>query len=169
MNKLKRIALGICAVALALSMTACGDKEPAGGSSSQAGGASSQAGSSSSQTSSPSTPSATGKFSSLDDFVRSETMQGQIRTQQENLKGSGMSVEIVAEGNKLVYNFTVEDEAMAAALDAASLKSSLDSQASTFKAVAQSLKAAVEVENPVVVVRYLDNTGKEIYAQEFAS
>ena len=37
-----------------------------------------------------------------------------------------------------------------------------------FESVASSLKAAVEVENPVVVVRYLDNTGAEIVAQEFA-
>lgn len=44
----------------------------------------------------------------------------------------------------------------------------LQSQASTFESVASSLKAAVEVENPVVVVRYLDNTGAEIVAQEFA-
>ena len=48
------------------------------------------------------------------------------------------------------------------------MESSLQSQASTFETVASSLKAAVEVENPVVVVRYLDNTGAEIVAQEFA-
>lgn len=60
------------------------------------------------------------------------------------------------------------DLSAALAADPSTLESSLQSQASTFESVASSLKAAVEVENPVVVVRYLDNTGAEIVAQEFA-
>ena len=70
---------------------------------------------------------------------------------------------------ELIYNFTIEDADLSAALaaDPSTLESSLQSQASTFESVASSLKAAVEVENPVVV-RYLDNTGAEIVAQEFA-
>lgn len=43
------------------------------------------------------------------------------------------------------------------------------SQADTFKNVASSIKAAVEVENPVVVVRYLNADGSEIYSEEFAA
>ena len=49
------------------------------------------------------------------------------------------------------------------------LASGLDAQADTFKSVAKSLKAAVDEENPVVVVRYMDANGDEIYSQEFAA
>ena len=96
--------------------------------------------------------------------------QEELASQMESLEGSGMSMELTAEDNKLIYNFTIEDADLSAALaaDPSTLESSLQSQASTFESVASSLKAAVEVENPVVVVRYLDNTGAEIVAQEFA-
>ena len=96
--------------------------------------------------------------------------QQQLETQLASLEGSGIALNLTAEDNKLIYNFTIEDADLSAALaaDPSTLESSLQSQASTFESVASSLKAAVEVENPVVVVRYLDNTGAEIVAQEFA-
>lgn len=112
----------------------------------------------------------TGKFKTLEDFVNSDIMQQQLETQLASLEGSGIALNLTAEDNKLIYNFTIEDADLSAALaaDPSTLESSLQSQASTFESVASSLKAAVEVENPVVVVRYLDNTGAEIVAQEFA-
>ena len=39
------------------------------------------------------------------------------------------------------------------------------SQADTFQNAASSIKVAVEVENPVVVVRYLNADGSEIYSK----
>ena len=111
----------------------------------------------------------TGKFKTLEDFVNSDIMQQQLETQLASLEGSGIALNLTAEDNKLIYNFTIEDADLSAALAAdPSTLESLQSQASTFESVASSLKAAVEVENPVVVVRYLDNTGAEIVAQEFA-
>lgn len=112
----------------------------------------------------------TGKFKTLEDFVNSDIMQQQLETQLASLEGSGIALALTAEDNKLIYNFTIEDADLSAALaaDPSTLESSLQSQASTFESVASSLKAAVEVENPVVVVRYLDNMGAEIVAQEFA-
>lgn len=112
----------------------------------------------------------TGKFKTLEDFVNSDIMQQQLEEQLASLEGSGIALALTAEDNKLIYNFTIEDADLAAALaaDPSTLQSSLQSQASTFEAVASSLKAAVEVDNPVVVVRYLDNAGTEIVSQEFA-
>ncbi|WP_178006938.1 DUF4854 domain-containing protein [Mediterraneibacter sp.] len=112
----------------------------------------------------------TGKFKTLEDFVNSDIMQQQLEEQLSSLEGSGIALALTAEDNKLIYNFTIEDADLAAALaaDPSTLQSSLQSQASTFEAVASSLKAAVEVDNPVVVVRYLDNAGTEIVSQEFA-
>lgn len=106
----------------------------------------------------------TGKFKTLEDFVNSDIMQQQLEEQLSSLEGSGIALALTAEDNKLIYNFTIEDADLAAALaaDPSTLQSSLQSQASTFEAVASSLKAAVEVDNPVVVVRYLDNAGTEI-------
>ena len=111
----------------------------------------------------------TGKFESLEDFVNSDIMQQQLETQFASLEGTGMSIELTADDNKLIYNLTIEDPDLSAAMDASALESYLDSQAATFEAIAAALPASVDVENPVVVVRYLDYTGEEIASREFAA
>ena len=78
-----------------------------------------------------------------------------------------MAADIVAEGDALVYLYTIENDALAAAMDADALQSAIDSQASMFEGIAAMLTTAVEVENPSVIVRYVDNQGNEIYSQEF--
>ena len=45
----------------------------------------------------------------------------------------------------------------------------MEDQTSVFEGVAASVKLAVDVESPVVVVRYLDNEGNEIYSREFTA
>ena len=110
-----------------------------------------------------------GKFATIDEFVNSSIMQSQIKTLKDSAGDSGMDdITLAGEGNKLIYTFTfaegTETEGMAEALEAA-----LDTQASTFENVASSLKAAVEVEDPIVVVTYADSEGNEIYSREFTA
>ena len=109
-----------------------------------------------------------GKYATLEDFINSDLMQEQLDSQIASLEGTGLTADITAEDNKLVYNFTITDPNVAASLDAAALQSSLDSQASTFESIASTIPLAVEIDNPVVVVRYLDSTGAVIVSQEFA-
>lgn len=108
-----------------------------------------------------------GKFATIEEMINSDLMKDTLESQLSSLEGSGISASLAADGNKLIYNFTIEDPNLAAAMDTATLESSLDSQASTFGSVASSLSAAVEVENPVIVVRYLDSNGNELASREF--
>lgn len=113
-----------------------------------------------------------GKFNTLDDFINSSIMQDQLEEQVASLEESGISCEITADGEKLVYSYTLTDDSVTSSLDMAALKESLDSslesQADVFTNVAASLPDAVEgMENPAVVVRYLDSTGAEITSREF--
>ena len=113
-----------------------------------------------------------GKFNTLDDFINSSIMQEQLEEQVAALEESGISCEITAEGDKLVYSYTLVDDSLTSSVDMSVLKESLDSsleeQADIFAGVAASLPDAVEgIENPAVVVRYLDNTGTEITSREF--
>ena len=107
-------------------------------------------------------------YSSLDEFVNSSEMQDQIATQQESLAGSGMSVDITADGDRLVYTFTLDDT-VAASVTPESLEEGMEAQASTFESIASTLKLAVDVENPVVVVEYVDSQGNVIYSGEFSA
>lgn len=56
-------------------------------------------------------------FKTLEDFVNS-IMQQQLETQLASLEGSGIALNLTAEDNKLIYNFTIEDADLSAALAA---------------------------------------------------
>lgn len=110
----------------------------------------------------------TGKFKDLESFVHSDLMQEEMKNQNASLEGTGLVCDLTAEGDKLIYLFTVQDESVAAVMDKATLDSALKEQTDTFTGIAAMLPAAVEgIKAPVVVVRYLDNTGAEITSMEF--
>ncbi len=187
-NVLKKWMLLLCALMLAAAMTACGSggsddkKDEAKEETAQTDEASDDASDDASSNDDASADdgasddaedgsgdAASGKFESLDAFVSSDMMQAQLESQIASLEESGLSCELTAEGgNKLVYNYTILDEAVAVLMDKETLDASLTEMADTFTGVANMIPAAVDgVENPIVVVRYLDNTGAEITSMEF--
>ena len=108
-----------------------------------------------------------GRFQTLEDFVNSDILQAQLEQQMETLEGTGLSAEVTADGNKLIYSFTIENESLSSLMDKNFLESGLDEQEDMYKGIAAMLPAAVDVEDPVVVVRYLDCDGNEITSREF--
>ena len=180
-NLLRKGLLFLCVLMLAAAMTACGsddsdnskkdDKKteettPADDSSEDDADAADSEDSGEVDTG----VTADGKFKSLEGFVNSDIMQEQMESQMESLEGTGISCALAADGDKLVYNFTIEDEDLASVMDKATLDSQLESMASTFESIASTLPDAVEgVENPAVVVRYLDPAGEEITSMEFTA
>lgn len=111
---------------------------------------------------------ASGKPATVEDYIASDAMQEQITEIKETVASMGMDIEIKGEGNKLIYVYTYQQDIVLDGM-ADALASALDAQASTFEAVATSLKEDVGVENPVVVVKYMANDGTEIYSQEFTA
>ena len=79
-----------------------------------------------------------------------------------------LTMDIVAEGNKLVYVYTYQTDLDIEATKEA-LATAIEQQASVFENVAKEIKNAVNVENPIVEVRYLAKDGTEIYSQEFTA
>ena len=112
--------------------------------------------------------SSNGKFKTIADFVNSEQMQEQLEATKSAAEAQGIKIDVTGEGDKLIYTYT-----FAASTDLTSaeevLKAGLDSQKDTFKNVAASLKDAVNVSNPIVVVQYKDSDGNEIYSAEFTA
>lgn len=80
----------------------------------------------------------------------------------------GLDLKITGEGNKLIYTYTYATQ-----LDedgvAEQLKEGLNAQASTFEGVASNLKDVINVDNPVVVVTYLNKDGTVLHTQEFTA
>lgn len=170
-NKIRKMFLLTCAMMLAFALTACGgsgnDPNTADDTQTEDDAAAAEDDASTDDAAEDDSA-VTGKFASVQEFVESDMMQEQLASQMESLEGSGMSMELTAEDNKLIYNFKIDDPDLSAAMDVSALESSLDSQASTFESVAEVLPAAIDVENPVVVVRYLDSDGNELASREFA-
>lgn len=174
-NRFRKLLLLMCAMTLAFALTACGgsgDDADSSGDAAQteedASAGDDAAAQDDAADDNAADDTAAGKFASIQEFIDSDMMQEELATQLESLEGTGMSMELTAEDNKLIYNFKIDDPDLSAAMDSATLESTLDSQASTFESVAGALPAAIDVENPVIVVRYLDSDGNELVSREFA-
>lgn len=174
-NAMKKVMLCLCAMTVMASMSACTSAgKPVEPSPTATAASTAQPSPTVAPSASATQPSSNlpvgGKYDSIEAFINSDMMKAQMQTQTQSLEGSGMTLELAADGNKLIYNFTFEDEALTKDTDAlkAGLEAGVEAQTATFESVAASLKAAVEVENPVVVIRYLDHAGEEIFTHEFS-
>ena len=109
-----------------------------------------------------------GKIDSIEAFVATDERQSQIKEAKESVEDGTLTMDIVAEGNKLVYVYTYQTDLDIEATKEA-LATAIEQQASVFENVAKEIKNAVNVENPIVEVRYLAKDGTEIYSQEFTA
>lgn len=175
-NKLRKMLMLMCAMMLALALTACGgskDPEPAEDNTTEEDAAAdddaaAEDDAAEDDAAAEDDTDALGRYSSIQEFIESDEMKSSLDSQIASLEGSGMEMEVTGEDNKLVYTFTITDPDLSALMDAAALETSLDEQASTFESVASILPLAIDVENPVVVVRYVGADGAELASREFA-
>ncbi len=110
-----------------------------------------------------------GKFATVEDFVKSDIMQKQLDEMKSQLGDQAGSLEVTGEGNKLIYTFTFDLGDQDAETVGAALENALESASGTFETIATTLKDAVKVENPVVVVTYVASDGTELCSKEFAA
>ena len=172
MKRILSWVLAACMMAtMALAATACNSTSDTGSGSPSAASSqevsSKEASSSEASASSEGSSTAvTGKYASVEEYVESDLFQTQLKSAMSSL--SGMDLKVTGEGDKLVYTYTY-DEGIATDGLASALSSAMETQASTFESLASSLKLAVDVENPVVAVRYLAHDGTEIYSHEYTA
>ena len=111
------------------------------------------------------------KDAALEKYFQTDEMQEMVQEAKDSVEGSGMSIEILAEGNTLIYEYTFEEDSFDdSMLDAVKeqLVSGLESTASTFEGIASELNDELKVENSTVVVRYLYN-GETLAESEYTA
>jgi len=98
-------------------------------------------------------------------------MQEIIQDAKDSVEGTGMSIELLAEGNTLIYEYTFEENNFNdSELDTVTdqLVSRLESYASTFEGIASDLNKELKIDNSKVVVRYLYN-GETLAESEYTA
>lgn len=110
----------------------------------------------------------TGKYATMEDYVNSEAVQNMVDSMLSSLEQQGISIVLKGDGNRLIYEYTYQEQ-VDAGTAAPALESALSDQSATFAQVAASLKAVVDVEDPIVMVTYRNADGSEIYSQEFTA
>lgn len=111
------------------------------------------------------------KDAALEKYFQTDEMQEMVQEAKDSVEGSGMSIEILAEGNTLIYEYIFEEDSFDdSMLDAVKeqLVSGLESTASTFEGIASDLNDELKVENSTVVVRYLYN-GETLAESEYTA
>ena len=170
---MKKILALVCGLVMCLSMVACGSSDDKSSSKEETSSAVSSNEESKAEEpkgdASKSEDSTAGGISTdaktLEDFI--EENKSTFDALNESLKNSGISLEVLARDNSLVYSYkytidTIKNDETTKK----SLETSMKAQESTFDNALQSVKALVP-ETKSVIVEYLDSKGEVIKSFEF--
>ena len=105
-------------------------------------------------------------YASVEEFVNSPDVQDQLQEASEQYQADGLTITAAAQGDKLVFTYTVSTQVDAATTIPA-LEMEFDAQASSFNTVIDQMREQIDVENPSIVLRYVNADGSEILSREF--
>ena len=108
------------------------------------------------------------KYSSVADYVKSDEVQSVIDQMSSTLDGTGMSLDITAKGDKMVYSYKYDDLVKADGMEE-SLENAISAEDATFQETANELKKLVKADSPSVVIEYVDANGDVIFTREYVA
>ena len=109
-----------------------------------------------------------GIVASLKVFAESEEMQSQRKVLQDQVDGL-VEIDITGEDNRLIYTFTFLQNLGNTSGMSDAFKEMAKELELQKEEIFASLKSAVEVDDPVIVMKFIDVNGKEVFFQEFDS
>lgn len=174
-NRTRKFLLTACALTAAFVLAACGGSDDKKASDTTAQGGSQEAADAADSTGDDTAGTADlmEKYASIQDFLDAPSVQEEMISQIRSAlpEDSGMSMEVLAEDNKLVYSIIVEDSSLAKQMtkDPDEMESGFDSMAAGLESVASTLSDAISVTDPAVVLRYVTADGTEIASREYTA
>ncbi len=106
------------------------------------------------------------KTKAVEEYFESEAMQTMLDSQLSAMETSGMSIDVSAEGNNLIYEYTFDEGTLdESSLDLVkeALVSGLEQQASVFEGIAAEMNSTLGIEDCKVIIRYY--YGTEVLAE----
>lgn len=108
------------------------------------------------------------KYSSVADYVKSDEVKEVLSTFETQLAGTGMSIDITADGDKMVYTYKFDDIEKSAEMTSA-LEESIKAEDATFQDTANEIKKVVKAKSPSVVIEYVDMNDEVIFSKEYTA
>ena len=107
-------------------------------------------------------------YDTVSDYINSDEVKETFSTLEKSLEGSGMSMKISAEDDKLIYTYTYDELEKTDGM-AAQLEESISKQDDTFQNTANEVKEYVNSDTVTVVIEYIDCNGEKIFSKEYVS
>lgn len=102
------------------------------------------------------------KFASMQEYVDS---QKEIFDESlKQLEGSGMSMEIYAEGNTLVYRYIYDNPVEVKEEDLAEMETSLEESKAQFQTLIRQLETLIDADDIAIKILYENPDGSEVYS-----
>lgn len=96
-----------------------------------------------------------------------DAQKDDIEQAKKELEGTGMSVDVTADGDTLVYRYTYDVELPVGDETTASFDANLDEFKSQFDAVLDEMENLIDVDKPAVQLIYANPDGTVVYTHTF--
>ncbi len=107
-------------------------------------------------------------YDTVSDYINTDEAKEVFNNLEKMVEGSGMSMKISAEDNKLIYTYSY-DEIEKTDEKTKQLEEYIASLDATFQMTANAMKEYVNSDEVIVVIEYLDCNGEEIFSKEYIS
>lgn len=104
----------------------------------------------------------------LEEYMNSSEMASILEDLQSMIDGTGISIDIIGEGNVLTYVYTYNNFENEPGLKE-ELEDGLDAQASTFEITARSIGNEIGMDNLIIRVQFVDKNGTVICERDFSA
>lgn len=108
------------------------------------------------------------KYSSVSDYLNSDEVKTQLSAAQKSMSGQGISVEVTADGDKMIYTYTYKNLEKSDKV-VTEMESQLSKIDATFQSNVNQMKEFVEVDNGQIEVICLDKSGETIYSKTYTA
>lgn len=103
----------------------------------------------------------------VQDYLNRSDVQSQINILKSSLQGTGPSLDVVAEGNSMVYIYRFNTMQYPTQSQLDSMRSQLQAQRSTYTTLINEIESLTSAVNPTVVARYVNADGSTIIELTF--
>lgn len=117
--------------------------------------------------------SSTGIYKNMEEYISDPTVKASLDQAIKSAAGSGMTIDITAEGNTLIYKYTYNQQMSSDSVPVETLKQSLEtamnSQKDQMQNFANQIGNVVEETPAIISLQYIDADGTPLYEKEFTA